>query len=178
MPSDNPPAAISIHREQEMIKQWVVVVVRLIFINFFHCIKYILFWAKCVQPAEQLRQANILGTFLSSVFSRRYFSPRRCVLGFQNFAWIPIKTKQFWNPLALRHIWAEKGEIFKSCPRLWKCLKATLQTCAPTQIIRSCRWGPSGGSIVRRPRSEDPKTFVKSTFFKTVFDKSRMFENQ
>ena len=29
------------------------------------------------------------------------------------------------------------------------------QTCAP-KTFRSCWWGPSGGSIMRRPGSEDP----------------------
>ena len=57
-------------------------------------------------------------------------------------------------------------ENFKSCPRvpklrIWllrgwgRCLKVTLQTQAP-ENFRSRRWGPSGGSCVRRPGSEDP----------------------
>ena len=66
-------------------------------------------------------------------------------IGFQHFAWAPNTQKEFREhpppplPPALCYIWADKGGIFKSCPRVpklrililrgWgRCLNVTLQT--------------------------------------------------
>jgi hypothetical protein len=68
------------------------------------------------------------------------------ILGFQ------YKKKLGTPPApALWNIWADRGGILKSCPRvpklrIWllsgwgRCLKVTLQTCA-AENFRSCRWG-------------------------------------
>ena len=49
-------------------------------------------------------------------------TPEGVVVGFRNIAWaLPIKKKSGTPlPPALWHFWAEKGGIFKSCPRVPK----------------------------------------------------------
>ena len=61
----------------------------------------------------------------------------------------------FMNGRRTNFLWKWNTTYLQVLSGWGRCLKVTLQTCA-LDNFHSCQWGPSGGSCVPRPKSEDP----------------------